>query len=311
MTTATRRGQHIEEGPFGPEIVAEIADLPEATPVRLTKADAQAMAKSITTDEVRWLVDTYYQCQEFRKASGNQVRAATETAEPSSALLWTFDQFAQTEASIRRIMEEWTELSVIGVWLKSQVGIGPVLAAGLMATFDPKKPTVGHWWRFAGLDPTMTWNKGEKRPYSAKAKLLCWKIGDSFVKVSGRDNAFYGKVYRERKAFEVQQDVDGKHEFAANMTLASKNIQEPKTKATYESGHLPAGRLDLRARRYATKLFLAALHEVSYFVTYGEMPPKPYVIEHLGHADWMGVPNVDLIPGLRDAEIKAGVRLVD
>jgi hypothetical protein len=266
------------------------------------------MAKSLTEDEVRWLCDTYYQLQEFRKASGNQVRAASTTGEPSSALAWTFTQMEATEASLRRIMDVWTDLSIVGQWCKSITGIGPVLAANLIATFDPDKPTVGHWWRFAGLDPTMEWKKGQKRPFSAKAKLLCWKIGDSFVKVSGRDSAFYGKIYRERKNFEVLRDEEGHHEFQAKMTLLDKNIQDPKTKATYESGHLPAGRLDLRARRYAVKLFLAALHEVMYFTKHGVMPPKPYVIEHLGHVDWMGVPNVDMIPGLRDAEIKAGAR---
>ena len=289
----------------------DIPELPEATPVRLSRADARLMAKSITSDQVRWLVDTYYQLQEFRKASGNQVRAASESVEPSSALAWTFDQMAQTEASLRRIMEEWTDLSDPGRWAKSIVGIGPVLAAGVLATFDPDKPTVGHWWRFAGLDPTMKWEKGQKRPYSAKAKLLCWKIGDSFVKVSGRENAIYGKIYRERKAYELKRDTDGGHEFAAKVTLVEKAIKEPKTRATYESGHLPAGRLDLRARRYATKLFLANLHEVMYFSKHGVMPPKPYVIEHLGHADYVGVPNADLIPGLKEAEIKAGARIVE
>lgn len=301
MTTMTR-------GIDDPEIVTEVEDLPESTPVRLSKADAAEMAKSLTKEEVRWLCDTYYQLQDFRKASGNQVRAAGETGEPSSALVWTFGQMETTEAALRRIMDEWTSLSIVGQWCKSIVGIGPVLAANLIATFNPDKPTVGHWWRFAGLDPTMKWEKGQKRPYSAKAKLLCWKIGDSFVKVSGRDNAIYGQMYRERKALEVKRDTDGEHEFQAKMTLLEKNITEPKTKAAYESGHLPAGRLDLRARRYAVKLFLANLHEVMYFVTHNEMPPKPYVIEHLGHVDWMGVPNVDLIPGLREAEVKAGAR---
>lgn len=293
------------------EDVAEVSDLPELAPVRLTKSDAQEMAKSMTTRDVRWLVDTYYQLQEFRKASANQVRAAGESAEPSSALLWTFQQMEATEASIRRIMDVWTDSTPVGAWAKSQVGIGPVLAAGVIATFDPDKPTVGHWWRFAGLDPTMKWEKGQKRPFSAKAKLLCWKIGDSFVKVSGRDNAFYGKIYKERKAYELRRDEEGGNEFQAKVTLLDKNIQEPKTKATYESGHLPAGRLDLRARRYAVKLFLAALHEVMWFNSHGTMPPKPYVIEHLGHADWMGVPNADLIPGLKEAEKAAGVRLID
>jgi hypothetical protein len=37
-------------------------------------------------------------------------------------------------------------------------GIGPVIAAGLLANIDiTKAPTAGHIWRFAGLDPSSKW----------------------------------------------------------------------------------------------------------------------------------------------------------
>ena len=52
----------------------------------------------------------------------------------------------------------------------------------------------------AGLDPTVTWGKGERRPWNAELKVLCWKLGDSFVKVSNKEGALYGRIYRERKA---------------------------------------------------------------------------------------------------------------
>jgi hypothetical protein len=289
----------------------EVPELPELAPVRLTKGDAAIMAKDLGEEQARWLVDTYYQLQEFRKVSGQQVMAARASIEPSSALRWTYEQMAATEASIRRIMEEWTNLSLAGQWAKSTIGIGPVLAAGVVATFTSDTETVGSWWRFAGVDPTLEWKKGQKRPYNAKAKLLMWKIGDSFVKVSGKENAFYGQVYRQRKAYELKRETDGGNKFTATLTLGQRDIRDPETKKIYESGHLPAGRLDLRARRYAAKLWLAHFHEVTYFLRHNKMPPKPYVIEHLGHTDWIGAPNVDVIPGLREAEEAAGMRRRD
>lgn len=259
-------------------------------PTKLARADARRMAEHLDANSIRWLVDLYYQLQEFRKASGNQKRAAEAQDEPAAAIIWTFDQMRRTEAAIKTIMDEWTSTTRPGRWLKGVKGIGPVLAAGLLATFDPTKPTVGHWWRFAGMDPTVTWEKGQKRPWSARAKVLCWKVGDSFVKVSGRDDAFYGQLYRHRKAYELARDADGGHKEAADVTLAAKRLKDKATIERYESGHLPDGRLDLRARRWAVKMLLSHLHYVMWEDRTGEQPPKPYAISILGHVDMIVPP---------------------
>ena len=56
------------------------------------------------------------------------------------------------------------------------------ISAGLMANIDiTKVQTAGQIQAFAGLDPTREWNKGEKRPYNARLKALCWKIGQCFI----------------------------------------------------------------------------------------------------------------------------------
>ena len=59
-------------------------------------------------------------------------------------------------------------------------------------------------------------------------------------------------------------------------------------------GRLPDGRVHLRAQRYALKLFLSHLHHVMYVYHYGEIPPKPYVIDsplHLTHTHFKEPPN--------------------
>lgn len=260
------------------------------TPVALALSDARRMAVGLGRNEVRYLVDLYYQVQDYRKATANQERAATAADESAEAIRWAQGQMAATEDAIRKLMGVWVTTTRPGRWAISQKGIGPVLAAACLATFDPDRPTVGSWWRFAGLDPTLVWKKGEKRPYSAAAKVLAWKIGDSFVKVSGREDAPYGAWYRERKAYELNRDATGGNAETARTTLDAGRIRDKATVARYETGHLPDGRLDLRARRWTAKLFLAHLHWVCWEDAHGTPPPAPYAIDILHHAHLIAPP---------------------
>jgi hypothetical protein len=263
--------------------------------VRLPK-DLRAAAATLADNEVRYLVDTYYQLQEFRKATHNQVRAVTDTEEPHATLGWFGDQFDLLEKQVRGALDTYSAADPLSAWARVNVGVGPVIAAGLRAHIDIEKaPTVGHIWRFAGLDPTVRWEKGQKRPWNASLKTLCWKLGDSFTKFSGRDDCFYGGLYRHRKEFEVNRDVEDGNAETAKRTLEERRIQDKATRAIYESGHLPAGRLDLRARRWAVKLFLAAYHQAGWRLAYGEDPVKPYVIEHLNHAHLVEFPDLPLL----------------
>ena len=245
-------------------------------------------------EQARALVDMYYRFQEHRIALRGQERAAVQGADPGAETL-LLDHFAvqmeTLERQMVRVLDNWTDSIEVGRWAKSQLGIGPVLAAGLSAHIDiTRARTAGAIWRYAGLDPTVRWGKGEKRPWNADLKVLCWKIGDSFVKVSGREDAYYGKVYRERKAYELARDGSGGNADAAAAKLTEKRITDAGLKKTLESGHLSAGQLDLRARRYATKLFLSHWHAVAYEAEYGEPPLLPYPIAHLGHAHVIPVP---------------------
>ena len=54
-----------------------------------------------------------------------------------------------------------------------------------------------------------------------------------------------------------------------------------------------AGHIHSRAKRYAVKLFLAHYQHVAYWHEFGAEPPKPYAIEHMGHADVIKPPDFD------------------
>jgi hypothetical protein len=131
-----------------------------------------------------------------------------------------------------------------------------------------------------------------RRPWNADLKVLCWKIGDSFVKFSNHEKDVYGKVYVQRKVQEVERNDAGAFAEDAEAALRERVIRDKDLKKTYESGRLPAGRLDLRARRYAVKLFLSHLHHVMYENHYGTLPPKPYILAHSDqHVHYLAPPN--------------------
>ncbi|MCL5744356.1 MAG: IS110 family transposase [Acidobacteria bacterium] len=261
--------------------------------VRRLKRDLVKAASTLSIDEARYLVDAYYAMQEYRKSAANQVRALAESKEPHEVLRWLFEQNDTVEKQIRRALDSWTDALPAARWAKSICGIGPVISAGLAAHIDITRcATVGRIWRFAGLDPTVEWKKGEKRPWNAGLKCLCWKIGESFVKVSGRDDDFYGKLYLQRKAIEQERNEAGKFADQAARKLERFKIgKSTDAYKAYTAGKLPPAHIHARAKRWAVKLFLAHYHHVAYTLATGTAPPKPYVISILGHADMILPPN--------------------
>ena len=259
---------------------------------RLTK-DLKAAAIQLSEREVRFLVDRYYQIQEDRKRQGLQKLTASEAEEPNALVDWLFQNQQRFENDIKRALDAYSASQPLGQWARSIVGIGPVIAAGLMAHIDIKKaPTVGHIWSFAGLVNGQRWEKGTKRPWNADLKVLCWKIGESFVKVKGNRNDVYGKVYQERKDLETQRNEAGEYARQAAEKLERFRIgKDTDAYGHYSSGHLPPAHIHARAKRYAVKLFLAHYHHVAFELAFGGPPPKPYVIAFGEHAHFIAPPN--------------------
>lgn len=269
------------------------SNIPLEPLVRLSR-DLKAAAATLSHQEARYLVDAYYQMQENRIRADGQIRAMIETEEPHDVLRWLSLNAAVLERNIKAALGKYATAHVVGQWSQSICGIGPVLSAGLLANIDiTKAPTVGHIWRFAGLDPTVRWEKGEKRPWNASLKTLCWKIGESFVKVSGREEDVYGKLYLQRKAQEQARNEAGELSDQAAHKLATVRIgKKTDARKHYEAGHLPPAHVHARAKRWAVKLFLSHWHQVAYRAHYGVDAPKPYVLTPAGgHAHVIDVPH--------------------
>ncbi len=259
-------------------------------PISRLSRDLRAATATLSVPEVRYLVDYYYQLQDFRKSSDNQVRSMDE--EPHEVLAWFAGSTRSLEGSIQRALDRYTDSNPVGQWSKSIVGIGPVIAAGLLAHIDIEQaPTVGHIWRFAGLDPTVSWEKKTKRPWNAELKTLCWKIGESFVKVSNNEADIYGHIYANRKELESLRNAEGMFADQAEAKLAKFKIdRSTDAYKAYSTGKLPPAHIHARAKRYAVKLFLAHWHHVAFEVRYGCPPPKPYILTQEGHAHYVAPP---------------------
>ena len=158
------------------------------------------------------------------------------------------------------------------------------------------------------------------------AKTLCWKIGESFIKVQSNADDYYGKIFATRKRLEWQRNLDGlladqatanlpKYKGESNaklwysgkinpnwvreMMANSKPFPEKIPQAALIQSDdpadlrpmLPPAHIHARARRYAVKLFLAHYHEVAYWHEFGKRSATPYAIAILGHADYIPPPN--------------------
>jgi len=269
---------------------------PSASPVEISKdaikrltKDLRAAAKDLGVREARYFVNTYYDLQDYRISSANQQRKLLEGAEPSLFMEWLNTNLDTLEQQIKAVLDKWSGAQPMGVWARNVCGIGPVISSGLLANIDiTKAPTVGHIWRFAGLDPTVKWSKGEKRPWNANLKRLCWLIGESFVKVSSHKNDIYGHVYQERKKYEQKRNEAGELADQARERVAQAKARRVKLDEDLikllEQGTLPAKALHERSKRYAVKLFLSHWWEEAYKLHYETEPPLPYPIAILRHA---------------------------
>jgi hypothetical protein len=258
------------------------------------------LAKGLSSDEARIVVSNYMAEQEMRKRADLQIRHRGDKV-LSRALTLTVEAHAEWEQAWKRELEVFARHQRIGKWMLDQTGVGPVIAAGLIAHLDNDNipDTVGHWWSFAGLNPDQKWVKGQKRPYNAALKQLYYHLGECIKRTSNHHDSYYGPLYRAKKAeYERRNDRGGFAEKAA----VYKGVSDPKNKKLLAEGKVPPAYLDRLACRWVAKIFLSHLHALLYWERKGKVPPKPFAISVLGHAHEIKVPDTEkLYPGFAKA----------
>ena len=137
----------------------------------------------LTKQDIRYLVDVYYQLQERRKAAKSQLRAATESEKPFRFVNWAGDQMFTIEKEIKLALTAWTETDHTSVWARGVFGIGPVISAGLAAHIDIKEAiTVGHIWNFGGVNPKSVWLGTKKSKAFMKEHVGKEKLTEEVIK---------------------------------------------------------------------------------------------------------------------------------
>lgn len=272
-------------------------------PLGKLSKDLRDAAKNLSRSDARWLVDSYYDRQDERIRAAHRARTNAEAGEPHQLIQWVNGTAETFEGSIRSALGIFAKQYIVGQWMQAQMGVGPVLSAALLSNFDIRKaPTVGHFWRFAGLDPTLKWEKGQKRPWNAQLKAICaFRLGECFVKTQNRDTSYYGKLFAEFKAKLAARNDAG--EFAerakAEIEIHKNNKSMPKTQrwAHWQAGHLAPAHIHDWSRRWAVKLFLSHLHHVMYVDYFAKDPPAPYIFEHPDGRDHRHLKLPPLWPG--------------
>lgn len=269
----------------------------------------------ITDGEIRDLVKLFYQLQHERIAVGNEAYAEIKNAymegkEANPLLLLRIqNNLEKMENDIEKFLKYYASKNPVGIWMMSHKGIGGVYAAGLLAYIDIDRcQTAGSIWRYAGITGNPEFDRkqrGKRISYNPDLKVLCWKIGDNFVKVHNKDDAVYGKLYEKQLAFYKQKNEAGGFAERAASILKEKNITDKKQLAALNAGKLTDGHLNSMAKRYAVKIFLSHLFDVWFEYRHGLKPPAPFVQEHLGHVHIIAPPNKELlIPNTTDPAVR-------
>jgi len=266
--------------------------------VRARDVEVESLVERISDDLVRVattrpanegmrvLVHHYDTIQKIRIAAGNAAQAFVKSGRPASYASWLASELQKLENALVRVMTSWIADYPVSEWALSQFGVGPITVAALLAHLDVERcRTAGSVWRYCGLDPTLTWGKGEKRPYNARLKRACFNLGESFRMHHKSPECYYGQIYAARKAYEQAKNERGDYAEQARAKLASGRRWTANQRFYLERGMLTPAHIDARARRYAVKMFLSHFAWVYWETERGEPWPLPFPIARLGHID--------------------------
>ena len=114
------------------EYVEDLGNIEQTGLIKLDKDTKTAMA-TLTPAQARYFVDQYYQLQNYRIRSKNQVRALSKDGEPHEATGWYADNMAFMEKQIQIGLTAYADADFVGRWAMSVCGIAGTLSAGLLA----------------------------------------------------------------------------------------------------------------------------------------------------------------------------------
>lgn len=152
------------------EVANDVIEQEVEIVAKVSKEDKEALINASSNKKiVSYLVDQYYQSQDYRMRGNNQTRAVLQGFDESTKEQFTFietlnDNAAKQEALNKKYMDIVTDTIPVCRWMKSITGIGPVLSAYLYSAFDVKVGKYNtNFLSYAGLnDNNNPWLGTEK-----------------------------------------------------------------------------------------------------------------------------------------------------
>lgn len=230
---------------------------------------------------LRVLVEGYYDTQKLRLSTENRLRVYSRfdlITPPQAAALQAIASDLRREEKRYEgmVADELKGMPIYEVWLKNVKGIGPMMAAGLVAWIDDpgRFDTVSKLWAYAVGKPGERRIRGTRVGYNPRLKVHCFKVGTQLLKARGEYADLY---YRFKETYSLREDL--------------KRIKKGSFKL----------HVHLMAMRKMVKVFLQHLW-VRWREVEGLPITKPYVVEKLGHKGYISPLEV---------ERKAGPELVE
>lgn len=169
--------------------------------------------KKLKNRELRILVESFYDMQKLRIAMSNRIFAYTkagllEYIDPKPALGKLKEAEKELEKEIKEVV---VKHGLWDAWFKDVKGIGPVMAAGIIAWRDDisKSDNVSTFWKYHGFSPGQGRQKGSKLDYNPKAKTHAYKCGIQLLKAKGKYADLY---YAAKSKYESREDIKQLHE---------------------------------------------------------------------------------------------------
>jgi len=107
--------------------------------------DLKAAARVLSPSEARYMVDAYYNIQEYRMRAANQVRASSDSVEPNLLLNWQLQQMEGLEKHIKAALDQFSAAHPIGEWMRGITGVGPIIVS--RGTVDLQVLPANHMWQ--------------------------------------------------------------------------------------------------------------------------------------------------------------------
>lgn len=157
---------------------------------------------------LRWLADSYMQVQRVRLAMENRLRAYAQGFDPGdvqvqhATTIAVIENLEQAEKLLAKDMNKAVKDHPAWPWLGQVRGVSGILGCKLLGLLDVHKARhVSGFWKFCGLAVVNGERdrlvKGEKAPYSKRAKVVLYLIASSFL----RSNSPFRRVYDDARVY--------------------------------------------------------------------------------------------------------------